>query len=795
MQQDKMKNVFEINLDWKFFRGDEPKAWLKDFDDSRWQTITLPHDWSVKEPFDIKHSSGTGYLAGGIGWYRKLLKLSEEDKGKRVYITFDGVYNNSQVWVNSYYLGKRPNGYTSFTYDITDFVRFGEDENNITVRVEHKYEADSRWFTGSGIYRKVGITVKNQISIDHYGVFVTTPVVTNEKSVINSNVMFTNYTEADTTVTIKTSLIDNNQILSCSETDYEIKAFDTARVDNAITLSNAKLWSPDSPYLYTVLNEVIENEIIIDSEITTVGIRDFRFDMDKGFFLNGENMKIKGVCVHHDAGCLGAAVRPKVWERRLRKLKKMGCNAIRMSHNPHMPELYDLCDELGFLVDDEAFDEWEGVKNKWQVGHNVYPPAHYGYAEDFPRWHEEDLKELILRDRNHPSVIMWSIGNEIDYPNDPYCHPYFKSMTGNNDKNKPIQERIFNPSKPNSERLVTIAKKLTRIVKECDTTRPVTLASAFPELSNLIGLTQVVDIVGYNYKEHLYEEDHKKYPDMILLGSENGHTAASWLAVKENEYISSQFLWTGFDFLGETVGWPYHGSSAGILSIAAHEKGMYYLRKSWWNDAPMVHLATAYKEDENKDVNHNEYYETWNYSNGEVINVNCYTNCERVELYVNDRLIESKELKDYSELLYIPFQIIFEPGEIKAVAYNGNEVVMEHSIKTTGAQAKIKAYAIETDIKSNGQDMTHVEVEIVDNDDNVVVTAENMMTVNVIGPGKLMGIENGDLRDYTPYNCNYRRAHNGKLVIFISGDGKKGTVEVVISSPKLKPGVVRIECI
>jgi beta-galactosidase/beta-glucuronidase len=351
------------------------------------------------------------------------------------------------------------------------------------------------------------------------------------------------------------------------------------------TINDPALWSVENPNLYrltTRIDAVSKDGChYFDSYDQRVGIRKIQFDADKGFFLNDKPLKLKGVCVHHDAGCLGAAVPPEVWLRRLNYLKDMGCNAIRMSHNPHMPQVYDLCDALGFLVMDEAFDEWEGAKNKWSVGHNVYPPKHQGYFEDFPEWHERDLADLIKRDRNHPSIIMWSIGNEIDYPNDPYCHPMFTSMTGNNDNNKPKAERQYNPDKPNAERLSVIAAKLTRIVKACDTTRPVTAAAAFPELSAKIGFIDSFDVVGYNYKEQYYEDDHRNFPDKPFLGSENSHSYQAWKAVRDQEFISAQFLWTGIDYLGEAHGWPIHGSGAGVLSTAGFPKVSYYRRKSF----------------------------------------------------------------------------------------------------------------------------------------------------------------------------------------------------------------------
>jgi beta-galactosidase len=509
--------IQNLNLDWKFFRGDEPKAWYKGLDDSCWRDVTIPHDWSVEEPFSEEHSSGTGYLPGGMGWYRKAFAIPEEFKGKRVFVTFDGIYNNSQVWCNSYYIGKRPYGYSAFTYDITDFISVEDEKNVISVKVNHKDIADSRWFTGSGIYRDVYLTITDNIHIDTYGVFITTPKVTKEQATVAVNVHLSNETATGADILIRNTILDENEnTIEIAQDFRSVSGGSGTEIEQAIVVANPRLWSPDSPFLYTVLTEIIKDGEVIDHVKTPMGIRWFTFDADKGFFLNGRNMKMKGVCVHHDAGCLGAAVPEKVWIRRLKALKEMGCNAIRMSHNPPAANLLDLCDRLGFLVMDEAFDEWEGVKNKWSTGHNVYPPKHFGYYEDFPEWNERDIKEMVLRDRNHPSIIMWSIGNEVDYPNDPYCHPYFETMTGNNDANKPAAERKYDPNKPNAERLATIAKRLVKYVKECDETRPVTSALAFPELSNLTGYAEALDVVGYNYKELFYEEDYKKYPGRVI---------------------------------------------------------------------------------------------------------------------------------------------------------------------------------------------------------------------------------------------------------------------------------------
>ncbi len=475
----KRETIF-LNSGWKFHKGEEPMAFYKGFDDTSWETVTIPHDMSVTEQFDKKNSSGTGYLPGGKCHYRKRFSLPKEDC--KVYITFEGVYNNSKVWFNSNYLGKRPYGYSTFTYDVTEFV--GE-ENVVSVMVSRDETADSRWFTGTGITRRVYVTLCDKASIVPDSLFITTPVVSESEAVVKVDVQTTIPSHITNTVLDK----NGNSIATGSD---------------GLIIKNPSLWSPENPYLYTLKTEVIFEDEVCDTVYTPFGVRFFNFDPNKGFFLNGVHTKLKGVCVHHDAGALGAAVPKEVWRDRLLKLKECGTNALRTSHNPPDPTLLDLCDELGFITMDEAFDEWEGPKNKWWQGHNVYPPKRFGYFEDFPEWGEKDIKAMVMRDRNHPSIVMWSIGNEVDYPNDPYCHPSFSSMTGNNDANKPEIERMYDPNKPNAERLAVIARQLVKWVKECDTTRPVTAALAFPELSTNTGYFEALDIAGYNYKEHLY---------------------------------------------------------------------------------------------------------------------------------------------------------------------------------------------------------------------------------------------------------------------------------------------------
>lgn len=555
------------------------------------------------------------------------------------------------------------------------------------------------------------------------------------------------------------------------------------QVKNTGTIPNPMLWSPEVPCLYTI-KTYFSYEKSYQVHEMKVGIRSFRFHPDKGFYLNGNPYLFKGVCLHHDAGCLGAAVNYEVWCRRLIKLKKMGCNAIRMSHNPHTPELYALCDVLGFLVIDEAFDEWEGPKNKWWQGHNVYPPKHQGYYTDFPIWHERDLIDMILRDRNHPSVILWSIGNEIDYPNDPYCHPTFTEMTRNNDNNKPESEHLYHSDRPNMERLTALAKHLCNIVKSVDTTHPVTLAAAFPELSAKLGFISSLDVVGYNYKENLYEEHHLAFPDKPFFGSENGHRLKDWKSVTDNQYISGQFLWTGIDYLGEAHGWPIHGSGAGLMTLAGFEKPGYYRRQSLWSTEPMIHLTTVRKTDScvtswgetTSDPYACEFAascENWNYCAGELVTVKCYTNLKSIELSLNGKSLGTYE-KDFNQDCIIT-TIPFQPGILTAKGRE-NDTCVSHSLYTTltACYMEIQEYVLSkevmkiiTDVVGYYNPIHQLEVTMLDGNGRRVYHDSSLLTVTIQN-GTLLGIENGDLADVTEYTANYRRVYNGQLILYVA---------------------------
>jgi beta-galactosidase/beta-glucuronidase len=705
-----MRQTTTLSSGWKFHLGDLEYAYYKGYDDSGWRPVTLPHDWSVESPFDQSYSSGTGYVCGGVGWYRLRFVLPEDVTGKAVWATFGGVYKNARIWCNTNYLGMRPSGYATFTHDITPFAQPGE--NVLAVRAEHSDLADSRWFTGNGIYRDVTLTVADKAHFLPDGVFVSTAAADEAQAELRVE------WELSEAAAVSFAL-GGAHVNAAGRTGVA-----TLRVDQP------RLWSPDSPALYTLACRAGEDELEIPC-----GIRTFNFDPDTGFTLNGNNMKLKGVCLHHDAGALGAAVPKCVWRRRLRKLKAAGCNAIRTAHNPPDSHLLDLCDEMGFLVMDEAFDEWEGCKNKWWQGHNVYPPKHSGYADAFPVWHARDLADMVRRDRNHPSVILWSIGNEIDYPNDPYCHPLFQTMTGNNDANKPAQERQYDPDKPNAQRLATVARRLVSIVKEHDATRPVTAALAFPELSNRIGYAQALDVIGYNYKEQLYAQDRQTYPGHVIYGSENGHAEEQWRAVRDNPAICGQFLWTGIDYLGEAHGWPVRLSPAGLLTTAGFENPRYYHRKAMWTDALMVYLdATA----ENQAI--------------------VYTNAERVELFCDGQSLGAQDVRGCSAAFALPF----EPGALRAVAARGDEIA-EAVLALPGALAEIR-------LTAELGEIAQVEVSLRDAHGRPVLE-DVTLGYSLTGEGEILGIDNGRPDDLTPYASPTRATFHGRAVAYVRLNG------------------------
>jgi beta-galactosidase len=776
--QSQNRTVLSFNKGWKFFLGDTADAKNINFNDNNWRKLTLPHDWSIEGKFDENNPStfNEAALPTGIGWYRKLFVLPASYQNKKVYIDFDGVYCNSQVWINGHYLGKRPNGYISFRYNLTPFLHFKK-QNIIAVKVNNSAQPNSRWYTGSGIYRNVWLTVTGSVAVNHWGTFVTTPQVSNKKAEVHLQLNISNQTHQSQKIKIVSCII-NKEGKKMAMDSSVIDAKDSVTIAHqSFNIYHPKLWSVQFPYLYSVQTKLYQNNKLIDTYVTATGFRSFYFNREKGFFLNGKSLKILGVCMHHDLGALGVAVNTSAIERQLKILKQMGCNAIRTSHNPPAPELLDLCDKMGFLVMDEAFDMWEKKKNK------------NDYHSDFAKWHEQDLKDQILRDRNHPSVFMWSIGNEI--------------------------REQFDSSG------IRISKNLTAIIKSLDTTRPVT--SALTELDttkNYIYQSHALDVLGWNYNEKMYPEFLKKYPGQKFLASETmsalatrghydmpsdsirlwpqsskdkfvkagnadftvsayDHVAAywgstheaTWNIIKKHDFLSGLFVWSGFDFLGEPVPYPWPARSAyyGIIDLAGFPKDAYYMYKSEWTKDTVLHL-----------------FPHWNWKPNQLVDVWAYyNNADEVELFLNEKSLGIKSKTD--DALHVMWRVPFKPGTLKAVSKKDGKVVLIKEIKTAGKAAVIELNADKKTINANGEDISFITVSIKDENGNLVPDADNLIHFSVEGNGKIIGVDNGSQISAEPFKANYRKAFNGLCLVMLQAtEPGKGKIILTATSGELK---------
>ena len=782
-QEPRQQQLF--NTDWKFHKGDLTGAEKTVFNDDGWRTLQLPHDWGVEGPFSQEWASGTGYLPGGIGWYRKTFTLPPFYTGKQVSIYFDGVYKNSEVWINGHYLGKRPNGFIPFQYELTKYLQPGGN-NTIAVKVDHTSFADSRWYTGSGIYRNVYLVATNPVHIDQWGVVFTTPAVSATSATANIKVAVVNDTKANKPVTVQYILTDaTGKLIAAAKKNITATTKGTTQALGAFTVSHPRLWSVDNPYLYTLQVTVTVAGKKTDEWMDKVGIRSIRYDADKGFFLNEVNTKLLGVCIHDDAGVLGVAVPEEVWIRRLRTLKAAGCNSLRLSHNPHVDYLYKLCDEMGFVVMDEAFDEWEVGKNKWIKGWNNGTPGKDGYHSDFAAWANKDLRDMILRNRNRPSIIMWSIGNEIDYPNDPYSHEILNS--GNNPQ---IFGRGYDSTKPAAARLGEISKRLVQEAKKYDTTRPITAALAGVVMSNTTSYPGNLDIVGYNYQEYRFAEDHKKYPNRVIYDSENGMRLSAWNAVDSNAYVAGQYLWTGIDYLGEAGKWPNRSNQAGLLDLGGFAKPEYYFRQSIWTQKPMIYMGTSRipKSEDNGIWSHRQAAPKWNGTDGDSIRVNCFTNCEEAELFLNGQSLGKRSMADAKNRI-LWWNTVYHPGELVVKAYNKGAEVAQYALNTTGKATAIKMNMYKDPLITSLTRVQQIEISLTDDKGQLVYEADNPVTVSITGTATLLGIENSDANDTGDYRSNTRKARNGRLIVYVQLAEKLEGYSIKLESPGLQPAI------
>ena len=779
----------KVNKHWTFVLKDMPNGADVQFDDSGWKTVDLLHDWSVTQQLSPTLASATGYLPGGIGWYRKHLPVPEERRGENVYLYFEGVYNRSEVFINGVSLGKRPNGYISFMYDLTPHIQYGK-ENVIAVRVDHSQSADSRWYTGSGIYRNVWVVYANPVHLARWGVYAW-PEKQGSAYRLNVEASVENSTAAPASLTIKNELLDaNKKPIAQSTGKLTVESHQTGKLPAALKIAKPELWSPGNAALYTLKTSVYRDGVLIDETNTTTGFRTFTFDPDKGFALNGKWMKVKGVCLHHDAGVLGSAVPLEVWKRRLLSLKEIGVNAIRTSHNPQAPDLYELCDKLGLLVLNEAFDEWEFPKRKWIEGWNVGTPGYQGSFDFFEAWGEKDLADMIKRDRNHPSVFAWSIGNEVDYPNDPYSHPVLDGGKENG-----FTQPIFGGYKkdaPDAMRLGAIAKRLVAVVKQYDQSRPVTAGLAGVAMSNQTAYPFSLDIAGYNYTESLYDHDHTKYPERVIFGSENRHDMEAWSAVTSRDFVFGQFLWTGIDYLGESGRWPSRGFYSGLLDFGGFIKPRGYFRQSLWSEKPMAYLGTypAPGPESRRQMPSMDAWPVWNYEEGQLIRVVCYTNAAQARLLLNGG--EAGEAKPYDERTgMICWDIPFKGGKLEVVGMdaNGNEE-SRYSIQSSARPYAIQVIAAEKEIERGG--LAQVVLQVVDEHGVPVMLSDDEVTCNIQGPAKLLGLEASNNQDMSDYTDNKQRVYHGRILAFIRATDQPGEVNLRFTSNWLKAAELTI---
>ncbi len=774
-----------INFDqgWRFTLSGDENSWKPETDDSSWRLLDLPHDWSVEGDFNPNNpaTTGGGALPGGTGWYRKSFTLKAADKDKVIYIDFDGVYRNSEVWINGHYLGKRPYGYSSFRYDMTPFLKFGGEKNIIAVKADNSQQPNSRWYSGSGIYRNVWLVKTGKIAVEHWGTYITTPEVSREKALINIKVKLRNTSGTPEEVTVVSTLLDAGNKTIAVVSSPHVTVIDTlTAVRQHINVGKPELWSDTRPYLYTIRTAIKKGSTTLDEYETTIGIRSFVFDAEKGFILNGVPVKIKGVCNHHDLGCLGAAINTRALERQLEILRDMGCNAIRTSHNPPAPELLDLCDKMGFIVMDEAFDMWKISKTK------------YDYSLDFDKWHKRDLSDLIKRDRNHPSVFMWSIGNEI---------PEQWDSTG-----------------------IKIARDLAAIVRGLDKTRPITSACNYPQPDNFIIRSGALDLIGYNYHQDTYADFPKVFPGQKFIGSETTSALATrgsydmpsdsirrwperwdkpfnegnkdftcssydncsapwgstneetWKIVKAHDFLSGMFIWTGFDYLGEPTPypWPARSSYFGIIDLCGFPKDAYYMYQSEWTTKPVLHL-----------------FPHWNWKQGETIDVWVYSNCSQVELLLNGKSLGTKSKQ--GDELHLMWRVPFEAGTLTAIGCDANGAeTMRSEVKTAGEPAKIVLTPDRTTINADGSDLSFVKVEILDKDGNLVPRADNLVKFSVESGAVITAVDNGCQTSMEHFNDNKRKAFNGMCLAVVKAGTKRGKVTLKASSEGLPEAITYI---
>jgi beta-galactosidase len=755
---------------WKFHPGEVERGADPALDDSSWRRLDLPHDWSIALPFREESPSGTGggFLDGGTGWYRKTFSAPAAWRGKRIFIQFDGAYMDSRVWVNGVLLGARPYGYISFEYDLTPHLKPGQ-PNTVAVRLEND-QPTSRWYSGSGIFRNVWLTLLDPLHVDWCGLFVSTPRVERAAAIAKVNVRLRNQAAAARPASIRVEIFapDGKRVVTLASDNRDIAADGTADMELELPVADPRLWSAGEPNLYTLRAEIISGGRTADVYRTAFGIRTCAMDSQEGFSLNGRGMKLNGVCLHHDLGALGSAVSARAIQRQLEIMQAMGCNAVRTSHNPPEPALLDLCDRMGLLVIDEAFDAWE-ESNK----------APNDYHRFFGEWAERDLRDMVRRDRNHPCIIMYSIGNEVH------------DVT--------------------TERGIQLTQKLSEWVRGEDPTRLTTHGSNYMETA--LEASARLDAVGYNYNTHLYDLHHAQFPHWKMYASETSSavrtrgvyknpedknvltgpdrqcssydnsivdwgTSAelSWKLVNSRKFIAGEFVWSGFDYIGEPTpyAWPAKSSYFGIVDTCGFPKDIYFFYRSRWQDQPMLHLLPH-----------------WNWREGDTVAVWAYTNCGEVELFLGKESLGVRRFEaDGPE--HLEWKVPFRPGVLRAVGRREGRAVARAEVRTAGEGAAVRLSADRKILSADGADLAFVTAEVVDSRGVVVPDADNRIRFTLAGPGKIAGVDNGDPICREPYQAAERSAFHGKCLAIVRTTGRAGTIKISGMADGLKTGAVSI---
>ena len=779
----------DFNSNWKFKLSDEPSYSNAATTDKDWSTLNLPHDWSIEGNFSKDHpaTAGGGALPGGVGWYRKSFTIPAADQHKIIFVQFDGIYRNSEVWINGQVLGLRPNGYISFQYDLTPYLNHRGQKNIIAVRVNNSSQPNSRWYSGSGIYRNVWLTTVDKNHIANWGTFITTTTANKNDAMVHVETKIVTEQASNKKITLST-IVYNAEGRNVAQQSVIVNSNNDAAVKQTLKILKPQLWSIEKPYLYKAVSRLIVDGKITDSYETKFGVRSFYFDANKGFLLNGSHVKILGVCNHHDLGALGSAINRRALQRQLEILKAMGCNGIRTSHNPPAPELLELCDEMGFIVINEAFDMWAKEKST------------FDYHLDWKQWYKRDLQDQVLRDRNHPSVFMWSVGNEIG-------------------------EQWGDVSKGDTSGRV-IARELVSILKALDTTREIITANNDANPSNQLMQSGAFNMVGYNYNHGIWDKFPGTWPGKKLVVTEstsalqtrgyydavpfdtirrwpkrwdipfsnpNGsytvsaydHISAPWGSTHEesvkaflkNDFVSAMYIWTGFDYLGEPTpySWPARSSYFGIIDLAGFPKDVYYMYQSKFTGKPVLHL-----------------YPHWNWKQGDTLDMVCYyNNADEAELFLNDKSLGMR--KKSGDELHVKWRVPYVAGKLKVVSRKNGKTVLIKEVSTAGTAAKIILTADRKMIAADSKDLSFITATIVDKNNVPVPRANNLIKFKINGAAFLAGVDSGDPVSHESFKGNQHTALNGLALAILQSTGIKGQATITASSDGLQSFAITIE--